>query len=157
MSTPYESIKEAISAYPYDDFEHEPVYTSEQAAEQRADLTTRNGAKSILVKHKNGFNLLVTTGDSKLSSSKVRKLLGIKEFRFATPEEVVEQMGCEIGACYPFGNLIDVEMFVDQLLATNEKIAFNPGVHSRTIVMNWSDYESAVRPKMADIAKDPED
>ena len=80
-------------------------------------------------------------------------MLKIKELRFAFPEEVKDIMGCEIGACYPFGNLIRLPTYADNYLSTNDTISFNPGVHTHSIEMSWQDFYSLVKPKMVDISK----
>ena len=110
--------------------EHEPVFTSEQAAGIRG-LELKNGAKSLLLKVDDDFLMFVLPGDRKLDTKKLKKLTGSKRIRFATPTEVEEITGTKIGAVYPFGIIAEVEMYVDQSLAENEIIAFNPGVHDK--------------------------
>src|SRR5438105_338922 len=108
---PYEKIIQLLdqSQILYELLEHEAVYTSEQAAKIRG-LSLDQGAKSLLLKAKNDFILVVLPGNKKLDSKRVKQLLFVKDLRFATPEEVKEIMGCEVGACYPFGNIIGIRM-----------------------------------------------
>ncbi len=154
MADPYEAIANLLKTnnISCEETEHKPVYTSEQAAEVRG-LPIRQGAKSLLLKSRDDFILVVLPGDRKLDSKKLKNLLKIKDFRFASPEEVKEKMGCEIGACYPFGNLIELPTYVDNSLSKNDIISFNPGLHTRSIEMKWRDYYSVVKPKMVDISK----
>lgn len=149
MVNPYEEIINFLDKnnIAYEVIEHEPVFTSEQAAQVRG-LSLKQGAKSLLLKADKDFILVILPGDKKLDSKKLKNLLGIKNLRFATSEEVKEIMGCEIGACYPFGNLINVKMFVDTTLSKNEIISFNPGVHSTSIRVRWKDYYIKVKPDM---------
>jgi Ala-tRNA(Pro) deacylase len=63
-------------------------------------------------------------------------------------------MHCEIGSCYPFGNLIGILMIVDESLSKNESISFNAGLHTRSVILPYADYERAVSPELADIAAD---
>lgn len=130
--------------------EHEPVFTSEQAAKIRG-VSLHQGAKALLLKADGNFILIVLPGDKRLNTKKVKLLLGVKDLNFAKPEEVKEVMGCEIGACYPFGNLINVKMIVDQNLSENEIISFNPGVHNKSIKIKWSDYFKSVKPTIVDV------
>jgi len=132
--------------------DHEPVFTSEAAAKVRG-VGANEGTKSLLLKTKNGFLLLVIPGDKRLDSKKVRANLNVKDFRFAYPEEVKSMMSCEIGACYPFGNLINIEMVVDKTFENNDYIAMNPGVHNKTIRMKWLDFQKLINPKMEDLCK----
>jgi len=119
--------------------EHEPVFTSKQAAKVRGvDLNL--GAKSLLLKADKNFVLVVLPGGKKLSSKKLKRFLGTKSLRFATQEEVKEIMGCEIGSCYPFGLIVGLRVVVDSSLLENKMIFFNPGVHNKTIEIKTEDY-----------------
>lgn len=151
---PYEKIINLLreNNIPYKETKHEPVYTSEQAAKVRGDSMSQ-GAKSLLLKSENDFILAVLPGDRKLDSKKLKNLLKIKDFRFALPQEVENKMGCEIGACYPFGNLIGLPTYVDTFLSKNEIISFNPGLHTRSIEIKWQDFYLVVKPKIVDISK----
>ncbi len=131
--------------------EHEPVYTSEQAASIRG-LGLENGAKSLLLKVNNDFKMFVLPGNQKLDSKKVKMVTSAKKIRFATPEEVEDITGTQIGAVYPFGIIAGVPMYVDEKLAQNEIIAFNPGVHNKSIIMRWSEYKKVTNCKLVDIS-----
>lgn len=154
MENPYEKIIGILDGggVEYEIAEHEPVYTSEDAARVRGE-SMNSGAKSLLLKTDNGFVLAVLPGGKRLSSKKVKSLLGLKSFRFATPEEVKETMGCEIGACYPFGKVIGVRMIVDDSLLENEEISFNPGLHDKTVKIRTKDYLSVSDAEIADISE----
>ncbi len=130
--------------------EHEPVYTSEQAADVRG-ISIEQGAKSLLLKTDDTFTLCVLPGNKRLDTKKLKRLLGVKNARFATAEEVKEIMGCQIGACYPFGNLINIRMLVDAALGNNHTLSFNPGVHDKSIKMQWTDYQKATGINTVDI------
>ena len=153
MCNPYQEIVTLLKTnnISYSDTEHEPVYTSAQAAKIRG-ISASQGAKALLLKGENGFILALLPGDHKLDSKKLKKLLGIKELRFAFPEEVKNIMGCEIGACYPFGTIIRLPTYADNLLSANDTISFNPGIHTHSIEMRWQDFYSLVKPKMVDIS-----
>ncbi|MDO8557301.1 MAG: YbaK/EbsC family protein [Candidatus Jorgensenbacteria bacterium] len=154
MDTPFEKIKKLLTDnnIKYELFEHAPVYTSEEAAKVRNSPLSQ-GAKSLLLKTENSFVLAIIPGDKKLDSKKLRKAVGVKSIRFATPEEVKEIMGCEIGACYPFGNIIGVKTIVDENLMNVDNIFFNPGVHDKTIKLDRECYQSIVNPEIADVVQ----
>lgn len=136
---------------PYIETEHEPVFTSEQAAKVRGEKMS-DGAKSLLLKAKGSFIMAILPGDCKLDSKKLKAILGVGNLRFALPEEVEKIMGCKIGACYPFGNIIGLATYADNFLMDNEKIVFNPGLHDRSIEIKWLDFLREVKPVMADIS-----
>ena len=154
MINPYQEIINLLkeNKIDYKETEHEAVYTSQEAAAIR-NISISQIAKSLLLKYGGDFALLVLPGNRKLDSKKVKNLLGVKEFRFAAPEEVEEKMGCQIGACYPFGNIIGLTTYLDKAVSKNKIILFNPGLHTRSIEISWSDYYSLVKPKIVDISK----
>jgi Ala-tRNA(Pro) deacylase len=154
VKNPYLLIKQSLdrNGIDYQELEHEPVYTSKQAAEVRGE-SLDEGAKSLVLKIGNSFILVVLPGSKRLSSKKVKDLFNVSEFRFARPEEVVSVMGCEIGACFPFGSLVNLKTYVDKTLADNEYICFNPGVHHKTIKMKFADYQKIIPFEIIDIAE----
>jgi len=142
MTEPYEAIIRLLDEahIEYEKIEHEPVFTSEQAAAVRG-MQLGQGAKSLLLKTKDGeFVLAVMPGDKRADSKKLKDVLHTKSLRFAMPEEVVEHMGCEIGACYPLGVVAGLRTLVDTSLGQNQIISFNPGRHDVSIKMKYADY-----------------
>jgi len=141
----------------HETFTHEPVRTSEEAANLRDEYTLKQGAKAILVRAKisnaeKRFVMLVMPGDVRFDSDKVKKLLGAKNLRFATEQEVFGiTNGVLPGGVPPFGNLFDLEVFVDPLLLEHEKIIFNAGDRSFSIAIQSEDYVKLVGPKIVTI------
>ena len=111
----------------------------------------QHGAKSILFKTKDGFQLVIVRGDNRADFKKLRRHYGTNKIRMATPEEVLEVMGVEVGACYPFGQIAGVEMIVDSTLAEVDRIHFSPGTHFDHINMKFADYAKVTEPKLVDV------
>lgn len=149
---PYIAILKSLdgAGVEYEKLEHEPVYTSEQAAVVRG-LSLAQGAKSLLFKTKVGFVLVVVPGDRRVDSKKLKQALGVKDVRFAAANEVRELMGCEIGACYPFGNIAGLRTLVDRALSRNDIIACNPGRHDISIKMRYADYKTLTDPEVVGV------
>lgn len=153
----------------FETFEHEPVVTSQDAAKIRHGYSISQGAKAIIVKiegldrHspiKSGlamtlkpeFVMLVLPGDKKFKGSKVKKLLGAKDLRFATLSEISELTGgIQIGGIPPFGNLFNIRVFAEATLLENEKIIFNAGDRSFSVAMKTKDYLKIVNPIVEEI------
>lgn len=152
MLNPYKYIIQLLqrNKIEFQLIEHAPVYTSKQAANVRG-LNMSEGAKSLLLKTDKIFILAILPGDKKLDSKKLKRALGIKDLRFSTSEEVEKIMGCQVGACYPFGEPSKTKTLVDKSLSLNEFISFNPGVHNKTIRIRWDDYQKLTQPKLLDI------
>lgn len=139
----------------FETFEHEPVRTSEEAANIRDGYDLSQGAKALLIRVKvtnsdKKFAMVVLPGDKRFSAEKVKQLFQAKDVRFATVAEVAEiTNGVQPGGVPPFGNVFGLEVIVDPSLLQNEKIIFNAGDKSFSIGMKSSDYKSLVQPKVA--------
>lgn len=150
---PYDVIKGMLdnSNIPYTELEHEAMFISAQE-EQMTGLSESQGAKSISVKTKEGaFALMVMPGNKRLDTRQAKKVLGTNSIKFATQEEVKTVLGCDIGACYPFGSIAGIETIVDQSLLENDTIVFNPGLHTRSILLKVHDYRVMEQPKVKQI------
>lgn len=140
----------------FEQFEHEPVRTSEEAAALRDGYTLQQGAKAIIIRAKipnegKKFVMLVMPADQQFDSAKVKLLLHSKDIRFATEEEVQEiTNGVKPGGVPPFGNLFDLEVISDISLYQNEKIVFNAGRTTST-GMKSADYKRLVHPRVEKI------
>jgi prolyl-tRNA editing enzyme YbaK/EbsC (Cys-tRNA(Pro) deacylase) len=135
----------------YEVFEHEPVRTSQDAADVRPEYSMRQGAKALIVRAKVGreakkFIMLVLPADQRFNSSKAKKLLGAKDMRFATEDEVSTVTdGVKPGGVPPFGNLFGLQVIADPTLFDNEKIIFNAG-RNVSIAIRSTDYQQIVQP-----------
>ncbi len=134
----------------YKKFEHEAVLTSEDAARVRGTQLA-SGAKALLVKAGNDFHMVVLSAQEKLDSKKLRDTLGVAKTRFATPEEVLQTTGCELGAVPPFGDIFNVKLWVDKSLSRQTTVDFNAGERTRSIEMSYSDYEKLVKAPIVEV------
>ena len=152
MSKQYDEIIKLLddAGAKYEVISHGHVVSVDDA-QKETGINPKEGAKALVLKTSDKFILCVVRGTNKLDYKKVRAILGERKLRFATPEEVKEVMGVEIGACYPFGQVAGIDMIVDETLAENEKITFSPGVHDKHIYMEWSEYVKAAAPKLVDL------
>lgn len=131
---------------------HEPTRTSEESARVRGE-ELRNGGKAILLKVDGVFRFFVLSAARRLDSSKVKQHFGVKRLRFATREELLELTGLEPGSIPPFGSpIFDMELFVDPSITENERIAFNAGSLTDSIIMNVKDYLRLSEPVIFDFS-----
>ncbi|MBO9128962.1 YbaK/EbsC family protein [Bacillus sp. 165] len=99
----------------------EPIQFQEQTntVEEAARALGIEGAqiaKTILFKSNKRFGLFVTAGDVRVNSKKVKRLLGGGKPKLATPEEVKDITGFQIGGVCPFALHTDVPVFLDESL-----------------------------------------
>lgn len=119
---------------------HEPTRTSEESAQARGE-DIRIGGKALLIKTAEIFRLFVLSAASRLDSAAIRERFGVKKIRFATAEELQSLTGLVPGSVPPFGEpILPFELFVDDSVRANERIAFNAGSLTDSIVMSTEDY-----------------
>ena len=125
---------------------HEPTRTSEESAKARGE-ELHVGGKALLMKGDEVFRLFVLPADRKLDSGAIRRELGLKKMRFATPEELLELTGLVPGSVPPFGPpILPFELCVDAAVSQNPRIAFNAGSLTDSVIMEMSDYLSIAKP-----------
>ncbi|MHC4403895.1 MAG: YbaK/EbsC family protein, partial [Planctomycetota bacterium] len=123
----------------FDVLRHEPVYTSQEAADVRG-TPLASGAKALVCKAEEEFVMFVLPADRKLASREVRRAKGWRKLRFANREEVCELTGLAPGAIPPFGSLFALPTLCDRALGEHESVNFNAGDHSISISMRYADY-----------------
>lgn len=140
--------------------EHEPVYTSQQAAAVRPDVSLHQGAKAMVLTIDNGkltidksHVMVVVPGDRRIDYKKVAKFLLVKDVTLASAEEVERVVGVKIGAVSPLGHLSGLKVLVDEGLLENQVIAFNAGAHSKTVKMKSADYLKLSQARVGDFSK----
>ena len=115
--------------------EHEPVLTSEDAAKPRG-FELKQGIKAIVLTNGNNEWLIVDVpADKKVNIKAVaeKKSWSKGKTRMATPEEVLEKTGCQIGAVPPFGHKESIPIFVDEAIFENQESAFNIGLRTHSV------------------------
>ncbi len=128
--------------------EHPPTYTSEESAAARGE-ELGVGAKALLLRTNDVFRLFVIPADRKLDSGAIRRELQVKKTRFATPEELQELTGLVPGSVPPFGPpVLPFELFADEAIgALHNRVAFNAGSLTHSIIMQATDWEGLARPR----------
>jgi len=129
---------------PYRTLRHEPTRTSQDSARLRGEPMSIGG-KSLVLKAADRFVLLVISASRRASSKSLRTALGVRRLRFATPEELLELTGCVPGCVPPFGRpIVPLPLLVDTSILGNERIAFNPGSLTDSVVMARADWQRCV-------------
>ncbi len=125
---------------------HSPTYTSEESAQARGE-DIRIGGKALLLKVGDGFRLFVLPANCKADSAAIRSELGVRKTRFADRDELRELTGLVPGSVPPFGRpILPFDLCVDAGIEQNEKIAFNAGSLTDSIIMPAADYLRIAQP-----------
>jgi prolyl-tRNA editing enzyme YbaK/EbsC (Cys-tRNA(Pro) deacylase) len=145
----YEKIKTWLDSkdIKYKTVNHEPTLTSEQSALARGEDLAKGG-KALVMKVGGEFKLFVLSASRKLDSSAIKKHFGIKKLRFANQEELMELTGLVPGSVPPFGKpFFNLELYIDDSIKKNDKIAFNAGSLTNSIIISMEDYLKIARSK----------
>jgi Ala-tRNA(Pro) deacylase len=126
--------------------EHEPVYTSDEAARVRG-VELKTGVKAMVLKTpKGGFIIGLCPGDQRLDLKTIAKLESVKKVNLAKPEDVLKITDCEIGSVPPFGHAKKLKTYMDKDVLKNEWVNFNIGEHTKSAKMRSKDLEKIVEP-----------
>lgn len=113
-----------------------------------------SGAKAMLLRDNSKnvaleklYYLAVMSASKKFSWKLIKKILKIKNMRFATPEEVFQTTGCLPGAVPPFGSVFKVPTLVDESLKLQgDTINFNCGLRTHSMRLKVDDYLNIEQP-----------
>jgi len=131
--------------------EHEPVFTSEQAAHVRG-VELKTGVKSLIFKTEDEkFIDALVAADKKIDAKKLSDIIG-KKVKLATSDEVLRVCKCEIGSVHPFGNLFGLKTYMDKGILENEEINFNAGLHEFSIRMKSRDLLNMLKPVLGEFS-----
>ena len=140
------SVLDAIRAYleskgvEFVEKHHEPTHTSDESARARGE-PLRIGAKALLIKTDGRFRLFVLPADRKVDARAIKRHFGAKKLRFADAAELLTLTGLAPGSVPPFGEpILELELIADPALCDNDKVAFNAGSLTASIVMSSADY-----------------
>lgn len=154
VTTIYREIRKLLDfrGVHYKELHHEPTRTSEESAKARGE-DIAIGGKAIVLKVGEEFKLFVLSAAKKIDSQKIKERFKEKKLRFATPEELMELTGIVPGAVPPFGKpILPLELYVDVSITANERIAFNVGSLTDSIIMDCGDYLRIAEPEVFEFA-----
>jgi Ala-tRNA(Pro) deacylase len=101
------------------------------------------------------FRLFVLPADRQLNTKRIKQELKVKSTRFATSEELLNLTGLVPGSVPPFGTpILPFELYGDTAIGTVEdKVAFNAGSLTLSIVMKATDWQTVAKPTQFSFSK----
>lgn len=138
----------------FKEIHHESTRTSEESAAARGE-DIRIGGKALVIKIDDNFKIFVLSAAKKVDSSLIKKYFHAKNIRFATIDELMDLTGLVPGSVPPFGNpIINLDLYLDNSILNNNKIAFNAGSLTDSIIMDVKDYLNIAQPIIFKFSKD---
>ncbi|MFH1417440.1 MAG: YbaK/EbsC family protein [Planctomycetota bacterium] len=144
----HQAIHELLDrhAISYRSLHHEPTYTSEQSAKARGE-SVKIGGKALVIQTGDVNRLFVMSAALKLDSGAMRRKFAVRRARFATREELMTLTGLVPGCVPPFGRpILPFDLYVDESIVANDRIAFNAGSLTDSIIMSVDDYIRVAQP-----------
>jgi Ala-tRNA(Pro) deacylase len=138
----------------FKEISHEATHTSEDSARVRGE-SMAVGAKALLLKTDDTFRLFILPADRQLDAKRIKQQLKVRSVRFATKEELLELTGLVPGSVPPFGPpILPFELYADTGIgAAEDKVAFNAGSLTRSVVMKATDWKAIAKPVQFSFAK----
>ncbi len=131
---------------------HSPAYTAQQIAAS-AHVPGRELAKTVVIKVDGNLAMAVLPASKQIHFKQLQQAVGAKKVELANEEEFKNVFpGCEVGGMPPFGNLFDMEVYVDKSVCDDEEIAFNAGSHTELIRLPYKDFQRLVDPKIMEFS-----
>ncbi|MFC1481219.1 aminoacyl-tRNA deacylase [Candidatus Neomarinimicrobiota bacterium] len=131
---------------------HSKAFTASEVAAS-THVPGREMAKTIMVLADGKMVMVVLPAPEYISMELLKYVTDAEEVHLASEQEFKDLFpDCEVGAMPPFGNLYDLETYVDATLTEDEEIAFNAGTHTEIIKMAYEDFHNLVEPKVVHLA-----
>jgi prolyl-tRNA editing enzyme YbaK/EbsC (Cys-tRNA(Pro) deacylase) len=132
---------------------HQPTRTSEESARARGEPVAIGG-KALLMKVGGQHALFVISAARKVDSAAIRRQLEVSRLRFASTEELHRLTGLVPGSVPPFGEpILPFPLYADESVFENDRIAFNAGSLTDSIIMSVTDWERIARPRRLRFSK----
>lgn len=135
----------------YELFKHPPVYTVDEASKFYDNIPGLH-CKNLFLKDskKKEFYLVSLTHDRTIKLNLLRKLIGAKKLRFASPDELFICLKLEPGSVSPFG-LINykqeekITLILDEHIYNADLVCFHPNINTETMAIRKSFFQIAIK------------
>ena len=137
---------------PYTVISHSVAYTAQGIA-ATAHISGKELAKTVMLKIDDKLAMAVLPASALVDLPSLKGVAAAGSVSLANEADFKDKFpDCETGAMPPFGNLYDMEVFVDESLTLDKEIAFNAGSHRELVRMSFEDFLRLVKPTIANFA-----
>ena len=136
----------------YKTIKHPEAFSAQEVAAS-IHVPGKEMAKVVILKGDDKYFMSVLPASYIVITDVLKKILNVKNLRLATEEEFENLFpDCEVGAMPPFGNLYNVDVYMDKTLSQNKEIVFLAGSHMESIRIKYNDYVALVKPIIVEFA-----
>lgn len=152
-TTPKEEVLAKLEAFKvsYEVHDHEPIYTVEEGRKIAAELGSLC-CKSLLVKNKKKFFLIVLESNKRFDSKAAAKQIGCGHLSFASAEDLQNKLKTFAGAVSLLGLLFneekDVQLVLDKDVLQADAIDCHPCTNDCSLKMKVSDILNQLLPQL---------
>lgn len=126
-------------------FQHPgPVESLEQAARERGQAPQQVIRSIVFRLAQDEYVMALMAGADQISWGALRKYLGVSRVTTATPDELRQVTGYEIGAVAPFGLSKPMRVLIDKSVLEPEEVSLGSGVRGTTVILKSSDLHRAL-------------
>jgi Cys-tRNA(Pro)/Cys-tRNA(Cys) deacylase len=155
----YEEILDFLrgKGVPFKIHEHNPVVTVREAEEKAPDLID-GLLKTIAFRIKDSYWVLAAVKcRDRISYPRLAAALGVnrRELRSLSPEEVLKDLGYEVGGVGPVSPRSDVLTVFDASLRNAKIVYFGSGKNTRTLEVEFDKLLTATGGRLCSIVHDP--
>ncbi len=120
---------------------HKKVYTAYDAS-QTLKVHPKQIVKSLIVKVKNDFALILLSADKNIDFKKLAKQFGAKEIDIKIPKEKVlmEKLGIKPGTAHVFGDIYKIPVVIERDLAKLKDAIFSSGTLTESLKIKVTDF-----------------
>ena len=126
----------------FDEMEHPPVYTVEQALQLGRTLDGEECKNLFLRTKKRNYFLAILPARTRADLKSLAATAGVKSLSFASSDELLAILSLTPGSVSPFGIIHDQEnqvtILIDRELA-GQRLLFHPNVNTKTLSISWTD------------------
>ena len=133
----------------YVTIQHSKAFTAQEVAAS-AHIPGKELAKTVIVKIDGKIAMAVLPASYRINLGRLKDASHAKQIELASENDFQDYFPeCETGAMPPFGNLYDMDVYVEESLVDDEEIAFNAGSHTELVKLSYQDFERLVHPQIA--------
>lgn len=135
----------------YEVLTHPEAFTAQEVAAAE-HVHGREHAKVVILRAGPEYVMVVVPAPYHVDLERARTITGKRDLSLATEHDFVSLFpDCEAGAMPPFGNLYNMQVWIDQALAGEEDIVFSACSHTQSMRMKYADFARLVRPTVASL------
>lgn len=139
MLDPLSRVRQFVKQY---DTNLDPIVLTvkmKTAEEAAVELGVQIGqiTKSMLFRSGEKYGLFVVAGDVRIDSKVIKQSLGGRKPKMASPDEVKEITGFEVGAVCPFSLSCEIPIYIDQSLQRFNKVYTAAGIAESLLPISY--------------------